>query len=83
MGSFNSALDPEMEHRRRLLAAARKGKAEAKEELEREYRVRVYSAAERATLYYAAIPPMRQRLSDRYLELKTDWAQTTESDPLE
>ena len=54
MGAFNSRSDPEQEYRRQLLAAVRKGKVMAKEELEREYHVRTYSAAEREKLYYTA-----------------------------
>lgn len=41
-------LDREQEYRRQLLAAARKGKAAAREELQREFNVRIYSPAERA-----------------------------------
>ncbi len=41
-------LDREQEYRRQLLAAARKGKAAAREELLREFNVRIYSPAERA-----------------------------------
>lgn len=78
MGSFNSGIDPEQEYRRQLLAAARKGKATAREELQREYNVRVYSDAERDELYYAALPPMKGRLSKRHLEIGTEWAQTGE-----
>lgn len=39
MASFNSGLDPELEYRRQLLAAARTGKAAAREELQREYNI--------------------------------------------
>lgn len=42
MASFNSGFDPELEYRRQLLAAARKGKAAAREELQREYNVRIF-----------------------------------------
>jgi len=52
MGAFKGADDAEQEYRRQLLIEARKGKAAAKEELEREYHVRTYSAAERAKLHY-------------------------------
>lgn len=52
---FNSVSDPEQDYRRQLLAESRKGKVVAKEELEREYHVRTYSAAERAKLYCKAI----------------------------
>ena len=76
MGSYNNyGTDPEMEYRRNLLEAARKGKATAREELQREYNVRVYSAAERAELYYEAIPQMKGRLSKRHLEIGTQWAE--------
>ena len=78
MGAFNSGHDPEQEYRRQLLAAARKGKATAREELQREYNVRVYSAAERAELYYEAIPQMKGRLTKRHLEIGTQWAQIDE-----
>lgn len=43
-------LDREQEYRRQLLAAARSGKTAAQEELQREFNVRIYSAAERAKL---------------------------------
>lgn len=74
MGSFNSGPDPEQEYRRRLLAAARRGKAAAREELQREFHVRVYSPAERAELYYEAIPKMKGRLSQRHLDIGMEWA---------
>ncbi len=48
MGAFKGVDGAEQEYRRQLLIEARKGKAAAKEELEREYHVRTYSAAERA-----------------------------------
>ncbi len=46
--------EEEREYRRRLLAAARQGKRDAQDELLREFNVRVYSAAERKLLRYAA-----------------------------
>ena len=76
MGSYNSyGVDPELDYRRQLLEAARKGKAAAREELQREYNVRVYSAAEREELHYEAIPQMKGRLSRRHLEIGTQWAE--------
>lgn len=83
MGSFNSGADPEQEYRRQLLAAARKGKATAREELQREYNVRVYSEAERAALSYAAMPKMPGRLSKRHAEIGTEWAETGERRTME
>ena len=56
MGAFKGVDDEDKEYRRQLLIDARKGKAVAKEELEREYHVRTYSAAERAKLHYKAMP---------------------------
>jgi len=55
-GGYQFGPDPEKDYRRQLLAEARKGKVMAKEELQREYHVRMYSAAERAKLYYEAVP---------------------------
>jgi hypothetical protein len=60
MGAFNSVIDPEQDYRRQLLAEARKGKATAREELQREYHVRMYSAAERAKLYYKTSPKTKK-----------------------
>ena len=48
-------LDREQEYRRQLLAAARKGKAAAREELQREFNVRIYSPAERAQVDVAGL----------------------------
>jgi len=56
MGAFKSVPDPEQNYRRELLAGARKGKAAAKEELQTEFHVRMYTAAERKKLYYKALP---------------------------
>ena len=68
-----STLNEEEDYRRRLLTAARKGKAEACEELQREFNVRLYTAAERAKLKYLKMNPAR---SSRYLEIATsEWAQ--------
>lgn len=75
MGSYHYGVDPELDYRRRLLEAARTGKATAREELQREYNVRVYSADERAELYYEAIPQMKGRLSKRHLEIGAQWAE--------
>ena len=76
MSSYNSyGVDPELDYRRELLEAVRKGKAAAREELQREYNVRVYSAAEREELYYEAIPEMKGRLSRRHLEIGTQWVE--------
>lgn len=83
MASFNSGFDPELEYRRQLLAAAREGKAAAREELQREYNVRIYSAAERDQLYYEAIPPMKGRLSKRHLHIGMEWAQSGELEAIE
>jgi len=74
MASFNSGSDPELEYRRKLLAAARLGKSAAMEELQNEFNVRLYSAAERASLSYAAIPQSRA-LSRRDFDLGMEWAQ--------
>lgn len=79
MGAFNSGPDQEQEHRRLLLVEARNGKTAAREELQREYNVRVYSADERAQLYYEAMPQTKGRLSKRHLEIGMQWAQIDES----
>jgi hypothetical protein len=44
--------DPEHNYRCQLLAGARQGKATAKEELQTEYHVRLYTAAERKKLQH-------------------------------
>lgn len=69
MGAFKSVPDPEQDYRRQLLAEARKGKALAKDELQREYHVRMYSAAERAKLSYTVIPKHK---SKRRLDIGLD-----------
>jgi hypothetical protein len=74
MASFNSGSDPELEYRRKLLAAARQGKSAAMQELQKEFKVRLYSATERASLSYAAIPQSRA-LSRRDFDLGMEWAQ--------
>lgn len=56
MGTFNSMPDPELDYRRQLLAEARKGNAKAIEELQIEYRVRMYTAADRKKLSYESFP---------------------------
>ena len=81
MASFNPGnpgSDPEREYRRQLLAAARDGKSAAMEELQQEFRVRLYSADERASLFYAAIPQPRG-LSSRDLDIGMEWAQGEET----
>jgi hypothetical protein len=60
MGRLNALDDAEKAYRRQLLLDARKGKAVAKEELEREFHVRTYSAAERAKLHYEVIPTKKR-----------------------
>jgi hypothetical protein len=75
MGSFQAASNAEEDYRRELLAQARTGKATAREELQREYNVRVYSDAERAALIYEAAPLIKGRLSKRHLELGMQWAE--------
>ena len=68
-----STLNEEEDYRRQLLAAARKGKAQAQKELESEFKVRLYTAAERAKLKYLKLNTAR---SSRYLEIATsEWAQ--------
>jgi len=52
MGAYRSDTDPEHNYRCQLLAGARQGKATAKEELQTEYHVRVYTAAERKKLQH-------------------------------
>ena len=49
----------EQERRKQLLSAAAKGIDAAQKELQREYRVRVFSAEERANYEYAEIKPTR------------------------
>ena len=51
----------EQERRKQLLSAAAKGSNEAQEELQREYRVRVFSTEERANYKYVEIKPTRFR----------------------
>ena len=80
MASFNSGnsgSDLEGEYRRQLLAAARDGKSAAMEELQNEFKVRLYSADERASLFYAATPQPR-RLSPRDLDIGMEWARGEE-----
>ena len=80
MASFNPGSpgsDPEREYRRQLLAAARNGKSAAMEELQQEFRVRLYSAAERDSLFYAAIPQPKG-LSSRDLDIGMEWARGEE-----
>jgi hypothetical protein len=45
----------EHERRKQLLSAAANGNGEAQNELQREYRVRVFSAVERAKYKYAEV----------------------------
>jgi len=78
MGSYNDTPDPEQEYRRNLFAAARKGIAKAREELHREYHVRVYSEEERARFSYVASFEHAKRLSQRPIEITTEWAGLTE-----
>ena len=52
MGTFRLDTDPDHYYRCQLLAGARQGKATAKEELQTEYHVRVYTAAERKKLQH-------------------------------
>jgi hypothetical protein len=80
MADFPSKSDPEQEHRRRLLSAARNGQATAMAELANEYNVRVYSEAERSALDYAAVRQVGKPVSRRQLG---EWIQidnTTMSD---
>jgi hypothetical protein len=79
MGAFNSGPDREQEQRRLLLSEARNGKKAAREELQREYNVRVFSAEERAKLYYEVMPQTKGRLSKRHLDIGMQWAQMDES----
>lgn len=73
-----STWNEEEDYRRQLLAAARKGKAQAQEELQREFNVRLYTAAERAKLKYLK---MNMARSSRYLEIATsEWAQMGDGD---
>lgn len=84
MGTYNSAPDREQEYRRTLLAEARKGKAKACEELQREYNVRIYTDAERAQFtYVASIETAKERGKRdavRHLDLVTEWAHIADSD---
>jgi len=50
--TFRSDTDPEHQYRCQLLAGARQGKAAAKEALQTEYHVRLYTAAERKKLQH-------------------------------
>jgi len=50
--AFRSDTDPEHTYRCQLLAGARQGKAAAKEALQTEYHVRLYTAAERKKLQH-------------------------------
>ena len=68
-----STWNEEEDDRRQLLAAARKGKAQAEEELQRECNVPLYTAAERAKIRYLQMNPAR---SSRSLEIAaSEWAQ--------
>ena len=81
MASFNPGSpgsDPEREYRRQLLAAARDGKSAAMEELQQEFRVRLYSADERNSLFYTAIPQPRG-LSPKDLDFGRVWARGEEA----
>lgn len=80
MADFPSKNDPEQEHRRRLLSAARSGQATAMAELANEYKVRVYSEAERSALDYAAVPPVGRPGSRRQLGEWIQMDDTTMSD---
>ena len=53
----------EQEHRKQLLAAAANGDAAAQKELQKEYSVRVFSAAERARFEYTLTKPDKPRPS--------------------
>src|SRR5437867_3389977 len=52
MDAYRSDTDAEYNYRCQLLAGARQGKATAKEELQNEYHVRLYTAAERKKLQH-------------------------------
>jgi hypothetical protein len=81
MASFNPGSpgsDPEREYRRQLLAAARNGKSAAMEELQQEFRVRLYSADERDSLFYTAIP-QPSGLSPKDLDIGMEWARGEEA----
>ena len=52
MDAFRSDTDREHTYRCQLLAGARQGKATAKEALQTEYHVRLYTAAERRNLQH-------------------------------
>jgi hypothetical protein len=60
MGRLNGLDDAEKAYRRQLLLDAREGKAGAKDELEREFHVRTYPAAERAKLHYEVMPTKKR-----------------------
>jgi len=68
-----SILNEEEDYRRQVLAAARKARAKAQEELQRQFNDRVYTAAERAKLKYLRMNTAR---SSRHLEIaSSEWAQ--------
>ena len=63
----------EQERRKQLLSAAACGDGEAQKELQREYRVRVFSAAERANYECVQVKPSRfQDLYGQRLDSKRD-----------
>lgn len=69
----------EQERRKQLLSAAAYGDGEAQKELQREYRVRVFSAAERATYKCVEVKPSRfQDLYGQRLESKRNLDQEQE-----
>jgi hypothetical protein len=75
MADFPSKSDPEQDHRRRLLSAARNGQPTAKADLAKEYHVKVYSEAERSALHYEALPQVGRRISQWQLDIGTEWKQ--------
>jgi len=68
-----STVNDEEDYQKQLLAAPRKGKTLVQEQLEREFHVGLYTAAERAKLKYLK---MNMARSSRCLEIATsEWAQ--------